>query len=310
MDNRLRVEVALCTVGRPSVFDTLRALCRQTRPLDRLIVVNQGEPNLQSEISGHYSGDVEFIQLSGRGLSRARNAAVRASRGDWLMWIDDDEEPCADWAAQLCLLAESYPHIAFFAGPMLPPLSIPAGEHVDELYSLGDSVLDESTFLTSPADLPGLMLDCWGGNMAFRRDVLDSVGLFDESLGAGTEQFPFGEETDYVMRAISAGFVGMLSARMPIYHTHGARALKGDEDTRKLRSSAAIVWKSEKHPALIKPALADRLKPFGKKKLSLSRLSGGLIFADQHSAHKAMQSVFADLDAGYELRNGCITPKA
>ena len=58
--------------------------------------------------------------------------------------------------------------------------------------------------------------------MAFRRSVLEMVGLFDEYLGGGTE-FPSAEDVDYCLRAEAMGVVMWTTPRSVIYHTYGRR---------------------------------------------------------------------------------------
>jgi len=81
---------------------------------------------------------------------------------------------------------------------------------------------------------PGTFVDAgtiFGSNMAFRREVLESVGGFDEALGHGT---PFGcEDADTVARASAAGFHGAYDPRVVVRHHHGR---KGPEVEQLLRA--------------------------------------------------------------------------
>ena len=305
------VEVAICTLGRPSLLKTVRSLERQVRLPDRLIVVHQSdEPDgLEDEIRAIYPGSVLYIHRKERGLSKARNTVLSNANGDWLMWCDDDEEVSADWVCQLEALTKAHPHVSFFGGPMLPPMHLERGMRVDELYAIGDRILDAESFLTNPWGPPGLALDCWGGNMAYRQSAHRAVGKFDENLGAGTKPYPFGEETDYHMRAISKGLVGMLTPRLVIYHESGARPENSADEINKLRSCAAIAWKSRQNPVLILPILAARVTPFGAKKALLSRLTGGVAFPEHGKAQEQFDKWLSDLDSQYVLVDGCLVAK-
>jgi len=305
----MRIEVGLCTVGRSSLAHTLRALSAQTRKPDLLILANQGPPDVRAIVSAEYEGECTFIQQNVRGLSRARNAVLEAFAGEWLMWVDDDEEPAPDWVRQLETVADSHPESAFIAGPMIPPLQIESGQYIEELYAAGDSLLDIENFLKPIGNVPGLVYDCWGGNMSFRSDLIEAVGGFDNELGAGAKEFSKAEDTDYVLRALTKGFKGLLTPRVNIYHTYGARPKPTDQEGEQIRCNATLIWKSRKDPSLIHPELSRRLEPYSRRRLLLATLTGGAVGGAHKTSHDLIQKVCDDLDQRFELKDGCLAPK-
>jgi hypothetical protein len=58
-----------------------------------------------------------------------------------------------------------------------------------------------------------------GSNMAFRRDCLEAIGIFDERFGAGTPLA--GEEWDLALRASLAGWAGGYFPPPRVFHDHG-----------------------------------------------------------------------------------------
>jgi hypothetical protein len=70
-----------------------------------------------------------------------------------------------------------------------------------------------------------------GANFAFRRQLIEQVGGFDERLGAGT-QLKCGEDIDYLTRASGLGWAGAYDPRPKVLHHH--RRSKPDEVQRLL----------------------------------------------------------------------------
>ena len=58
-----------------------------------------------------------------------------------------------------------------------------------------------------------------GANMAFRREVFDRVGWFDERLGAGTF-FAGGEDIELFYRALKAGYKFVYAPNVLVHHVH------------------------------------------------------------------------------------------
>jgi GT2 family glycosyltransferase len=109
-----------------------------------------------------YGEDVEVLRLeAGTGWGAARNAGLRRSRGSVVLVLDGSIEPTGDVLEPL-VRALDRPEVGV-AGPF------------------GISTSDLREFRESPGVEPGRRVDAIEGYlMAFRRDVLAEVGLFDE----------------------------------------------------------------------------------------------------------------------------------
>jgi GT2 family glycosyltransferase len=64
-----------------------------------------------------------------------------------------------------------------------------------------------------------------GANMAFTRDTVAAIGLFDELLGPGSRYGAYNEEVDYHLRALRAKpSIGVyLTPEVHVVHEHGVR---------------------------------------------------------------------------------------
>ncbi len=80
---------------------TLEALQRQTVPRDRyeVIVVDDGSTDETARIATEFGARV--IRQENQGPAAARNAGVRAARGEIVLFTDADCAPCEDWIEKM-----------------------------------------------------------------------------------------------------------------------------------------------------------------------------------------------------------------
>jgi GT2 family glycosyltransferase len=157
-------------------------------------------------------GQVEMIHLhlSSVGVSRARNAGIRAASHEVLVFTDDDVLVERDWLRRLTEALQAAPaRQGAVTGRVLPA---DADGHVPSL-----------TYWTEPQVFSGrLFADVlFSNNMAIRREALERVGSFDERLGAGSK-FPNAEDNDLGYRLLEAGYEIAFVPKAVLYH-RGAR---------------------------------------------------------------------------------------
>lgn len=52
-------------------------------------------------LSGIVGGDAEVLVPDGSNVAEARNNGLRAARGEWIVWVDADDEVTADWFPEI-----------------------------------------------------------------------------------------------------------------------------------------------------------------------------------------------------------------
>jgi len=99
-----RLAIAICMFERLSVRDTLRSLATLERPAGLAIEVIVADNNLLPlsreavEQEARALGLVlRYVHAPARNIAVARNACLDAADGDWLAFIDDDEEVAPGW---------------------------------------------------------------------------------------------------------------------------------------------------------------------------------------------------------------------
>ena len=111
-----RVTVGVCTYRRPDLLKrTLQSLMQQTyasTDFEVVVVDNDTDRSAQALVQGFErtmaSPEVHYVVEPGRGVSHVRNRCVNQARGEWLAFLDDDEEARPDWLAQLMTAQERF----------------------------------------------------------------------------------------------------------------------------------------------------------------------------------------------------------
>ena len=75
-----------------SVEAAIRSALGQTRPPDEIVVVDDGSTDATATVVRRIVGPVHLVSQSQGGPSAARNAGVAASSGEWIAFLDADDE--------------------------------------------------------------------------------------------------------------------------------------------------------------------------------------------------------------------------
>lgn len=205
--DRPSIDLVLATLGRTTeVAGFLNSLVEQTYRGFRVILIDQNSDERLEQMVIDFAEAIAITRVrSEPGLSHARNIALPKLEGDVIAFPDDD-----------CIYL---PDLLMRVGDLLvrhPEWDGIAGRTVDER--------GESSFIPWPTK-PALVtrMNVWrravSTTIFFRRAVVEQVGSFDETLGAGSAtQWGSGEETDYVLRALAAGFKIRYEPEVSIVH--------------------------------------------------------------------------------------------
>lgn len=179
-----------------------------------LILVDSHSTDDTEKIMLEYKNNVPFpvkvIKAGRKGLGYARKLASKAAEGEVLVFTDDD-----------CYLEEGYLLRAakifddgtfqYCGGRIL------LYDPQDAKFAL--NLKDKFEYIPPQSYLRTGIIQ--GANFIVHRKVIDTIGSFDENLGAGT-RFRC-EDIDLAARASRAGFTGAHVPKLVVYHHHGRK---------------------------------------------------------------------------------------
>jgi GT2 family glycosyltransferase len=221
------VTIAICTKDHPELAERcIRAALRlqQGSALLEVLVVDNAPTDLRTaDLVGGMKG-VRYVREPRIGLDFARNRAWREARGELVAFIDDDAVVDAGWLDGLTRAWRAHPDAGAFTGLVLPyTLDTPAQVMFEarggfrrgfaRLRYAGDTMMGNAWY---PA---GAGIFGAGCNMVIRRELLQSLGGFDEALDTGAP-LPGGGDLDIFYRAIRSGAVLVYEPSMLVFHEH------------------------------------------------------------------------------------------
>lgn len=198
--------VVVCTRNRGvDLAWTLEALLRHEASIAwEVVVVDNASEDATAEVARRVGAAAPrpwtLVHEPVIGLSAARDAGVRRSRGEWVVFLDDDAEPWPGWLdAYAAWFGERA--VDSLGGPVEPLWSGPLPDWLGPGLLPYLSAWDRGP---EPVDLRYNELPR-GANVAFRRAALERVGGFDRRLGRRGRSLRSCEEIEVGLRIERTG---------------------------------------------------------------------------------------------------------
>ncbi|MCI1193143.1 glycosyltransferase [Calidifontimicrobium sp. SYSU G02091] len=217
----VRYTLAMCTHNHADrlarTLVDLSVLRPPQQPWEVLIVDNgsrDATPELLARHAWPAAWQVRVVREEKLGLSHARNRAVADARGEYILFMDDDETLDSDWLCAYERLIDAHEPDAF-GGRQIVMFEDdrPAWLRDELLGFLGELNRFERVGPLTDPDTP-----FYGGNFGFRRSVCEQVGGFDSMLGRKGRDNTGGEEVDFYRRLLNAGLKVWWTPEAMIYH--------------------------------------------------------------------------------------------
>lgn len=207
------LSLIVCTLGRGDCLARLLdSLAAQSEPDFEIILVDQNPPGRLDALLARHGAGLAIRHLRSRpGLSRARNVGLGQSCGGIVAFPDDDcwYDPST--------VAEA---LAFFAAR--PDIALMTGRTVD---ADGAESVTRHLERSGPITRDNVFLAGNSNTIFARREVVAAISGFDETLGAGAgTPYLSGEETDFILRAMAAGFKAWFAHEFRVRHAQNATA--------------------------------------------------------------------------------------
>lgn len=202
---------------------SLSSLIKQTFIKREIILVDNGSTDGSVEYVRKNFPEVKVIALDKNyGFAKAVNMGIKASKGKYIILINNDTETEKNCIKYLVEAADKHLNVGFVAAKIL---NFYNRDTIDSVGDYIDEVGHANNFGLGEKDGPkfnreGYIFLATGGGALFKRDIFDKVGLLDEKY------FAYFEDVDLCLRAQLLGFKGWYEPKALIYHIHKATSSK------------------------------------------------------------------------------------
>ena len=241
------VSVVIPTYNREAVLrQTLERLGSQSLPADQIevCVVDDGSTDTPTNLSqAEFPFALHLLRRNRQGATAARNAGASASRGEVLVFLDDDIRPdhhAVETLAQACRENERTIMLGTLLTPEVNRGSVFARLNAPSPFAAHAVTQDHDVIAT----------DCLTGFLAIRRADFFELGQFQDPTGG----WPNWDDVDFGYRALQAGFRLRRSAQARAEHWDYSLADLATTCLRWERAAHSAVRLLRKYPAL-RPAL-------------------------------------------------------
>jgi len=201
------IAVVIPTFNRSALLErVLAALASQERIAPdamTVIIVDDGSTDDTADVVARFPG-VVYLRQENAGPAAARNRGWAHAAAGIVAFTDDDTVPSSTWLADLSEAFTANPRLDAVGGVVAPlrvtflTRFVQAEQHASHGVGPGGEI----KYLVT-------------ANCAYRREVLATLGGFDESFPSAS-----GEDTDLTLRAQAAGYRMCLVDRALVLHDH------------------------------------------------------------------------------------------
>lgn len=193
----------------------LEALRRQTHPDCEIIVADNASTDSSLDLLARDYPEVRVVRLpENRGFTGACNAGIEAATGDFVALLNNDTEVDPGWAAAVIDAFNRHPEAGLVASKMLLFDRRDRFHTAGDLYRIDGRLINRGVWERDEGqyDREEYVFSACGGSSAYRRSMLDEIGLLDEDF------FFSCEDMDLAWRAQLQGFRCIYAPNAVVYH--------------------------------------------------------------------------------------------
>ncbi len=193
---QIEISAIICTFNRAAYLpQAVRSLLQQSEGAFEVIVVDNASTDDTRKICEGFlrtHGNFRYVYEPKKGLSNARNAGIEHAKGRFVAFIDDDARAEQDWLETILAAFKTIvPRPASVGGRIFLEWEGEKPEWFPDefLGYLGHLDYGATPFFLGPDKT------LFGGNIAFKKDIIKEINGFDAKLGRTREGLLSNEET-------------------------------------------------------------------------------------------------------------------
>ena len=198
----------------------------QTSPVDEIIVVDDGSSDDTEQVLAQLSANIIYHKQANQGPSAARNKGIELASGDWIAFLDADDQWTPDKISKQLQTLAAYPELKLIAGDMAEI------DNDDRLIT--ESVLAKHQLLATfkhlaghavPNALAALVRKNFipTGTVLVKRDTVVDAGLFSADIR-------FGEDLELWAKIATHHPISCLPDSLMLRRQHGNNATQASEN--------------------------------------------------------------------------------
>lgn len=171
MKNNPKVSIIIPCYNRANfICDAIDSALTQTYSNIEVVVINDGSTDNSHEVIGsRYQNKIKYIQQKNSGVSSARNSAINAASGEWILTLDSDDCISSCYVEDALQLVEHEKTLvtarAFYFDARMNQLDgcWPSGDLQNKKVTLG-SIIEQNQVVTTSLFSKKMWLESGGYN--------------------------------------------------------------------------------------------------------------------------------------------------
>lgn len=219
MTDRVDVSVVISTYNGgailPRALDSVLGQDADDIAYEVIVVDNNSHDNTRAVVDSYLSRGspgLRYVFEGRQGVSYGRNAGIEVARAPVIAFFDDDVHVSRNWLATIKRLMNEHPEVDFIGGKVLPVWSAPPPAWLTELHWAPLALVDYGPNpLLVNADRQLCLVSA---NLAVRRSLFESVGLFSPNLQRVKDGIGSVEDHELLIRAWRSGKQGLYAPNL------------------------------------------------------------------------------------------------
>ena len=210
MEEKIKFSIIIPTYKRKILLEKcLAALSAQLEGHSEYEVIVVDDSGADLSLAGNSSLNIRYLSLDHRGPSAARNLGVSNSRGDIILFLDDDSLPLPGWFAATEKAWKAWSDSDGIGGYI-------ASDEGANIFSKVNA--DLFNWVSWESIYGGRYIFICTCNAGYKKASLEMVGGFDESFKNAS-----GEDRDINIRLFNKNGILRLDKNIAVYHWQDAK---------------------------------------------------------------------------------------